>query len=102
MDLFVVCQPWRNWPGLTTPVQPDAILLAYAREGVTANTPHPLRVYHMVIFNSFNMTLWAANYNASIAAFRNVHELARDIRVTTISAAKAHCQLAIAAAPPQA
>jgi hypothetical protein len=56
----------------------------------------------MVIFNSFNMTLWAANYNASIAAFRNVHELARDIRVTTISAAKAHCQLAIAAAPPQA
>jgi hypothetical protein len=60
---------------------------AYA--AATAASARPLREYHKVILDSFEMTMSAEHYYAAIAAFRNVRKLARDFRVAEISAANA-------------
>jgi hypothetical protein len=60
---------------------------AYA--AATAASARPLRGYHKVILDSFEMTMSAEHYYAAIAAVRNVRKLARDFRVAAISAANA-------------
>jgi hypothetical protein len=71
-----------------------------AYDAATDDTPRPLRVYHMVKLDSFDMTVSAENYYAGIAAICNVRELARDIRVAAISSAKARVANLLAPLPP--
>jgi hypothetical protein len=59
---------------------------AYA--DATDATPRPLREYHLVPLDHFNLSHSAEEFWAGVAAFRNMREVARDIRVTTIAAAK--------------
>jgi hypothetical protein len=58
---------------------------AYA--DATDATPRPLREYHLVPLDFFNMSYSAEQFWAGVAAFRNMREVARDIRVATITAA---------------
>jgi hypothetical protein len=55
----------------------------------TADTPGPLREYHLVLLDSFDLMVTPERYYKGLAALRNLRELARQVRNDAIDAANA-------------